>query len=443
MLDIVFLSYDEPNADVNFKRLKDRFPHATRVHGIKGIANAHIAAAKAANTRFFYVVDADAEVYADFDFSYKPTEYEKDYVHIWSAFNPAIGTDYGYGGVKLFSKAFFKNVTSQLDFSTSLTKDIKLMPQIACTTRFNSDELRAFRGAFREVSKLYVTSTNKKLPEYQRDEARERLSLWLSPLKSCEYYEFVLSGAQAALTEVKERIENNDLMFINDHDLINKKLIDCNPKLDLERDPWKALEGNPMKHEFFFTTRIASALYDPYVLDKLPVTELRDAISDGQLLSKNWLVDKCAELGLLNDSPRIVVLGGWIGTLALMFNCRDTCKVTSVDLDARANTIAQKLNYDFEFNTLQEDMYAIDYSQYDIIINTSSEHIPDIKSWAKRIPSGKIVVVQNNNYLEGDGHISCVSSVDKLKTELAPTDVLYSGTRTFPQYSRYMVIGRM
>ena len=55
MFDIIFISYKEPNADSNFKDLQSRFPIAQRVHGVKGIHQAHIEAAKKALTKMFYV----------------------------------------------------------------------------------------------------------------------------------------------------------------------------------------------------------------------------------------------------------------------------------------------------------------------------------------------------------------------------------------------------
>ena len=42
MYDIVFISYQEPNADENYNKLLKRFPLAKRVHGVKGIHQAHI-----------------------------------------------------------------------------------------------------------------------------------------------------------------------------------------------------------------------------------------------------------------------------------------------------------------------------------------------------------------------------------------------------------------
>ncbi len=53
--DIVFISYNEPNADSNFQALKDKQPTAKRVHGVKGIHNAHIKAAEISDTPLFWV----------------------------------------------------------------------------------------------------------------------------------------------------------------------------------------------------------------------------------------------------------------------------------------------------------------------------------------------------------------------------------------------------
>ena len=48
--DVVFLSYDEPNADQNYNQLLSFIPWAERVHGVKGSDAAHKACAKLATT---------------------------------------------------------------------------------------------------------------------------------------------------------------------------------------------------------------------------------------------------------------------------------------------------------------------------------------------------------------------------------------------------------
>lgn len=214
MLDIIFISYDEPNADKNFSLLTDRFPHARRVHGVKGIANAHILASKKALTQFFYVVDGDAVIKDSFNFSFVPSKGDEDFVHIWYAENP-IGIAYGYGGVKLFSKKFFSNVKNQVDFSTTLTKDVKIHTEISCITHFNSDEIRAYRGAFREAAKLNDVLHGEH-SEKMIAEAGERLSKWLNP-DACAFRESVIAGAKKGI-----ELDSENLSFINEHDKIKQ-----------------------------------------------------------------------------------------------------------------------------------------------------------------------------------------------------------------------------
>ena len=81
--DIIFISYNEPNAEANFARLQARFsaPTLKRVHGVDGIHNAHKEAAKKSMTKMFWVVDGDAEVLDTFDFSYQVPANETEMVH--------------------------------------------------------------------------------------------------------------------------------------------------------------------------------------------------------------------------------------------------------------------------------------------------------------------------------------------------------------------------
>jgi hypothetical protein len=41
MLDVFFLSYNEPYADENYELLLEKAPHAKRVNGITGFTAAH------------------------------------------------------------------------------------------------------------------------------------------------------------------------------------------------------------------------------------------------------------------------------------------------------------------------------------------------------------------------------------------------------------------
>jgi hypothetical protein len=151
--DLFFLSHNEPNAEDNWLKLKSRFLHAKRVDGVDGILAAHKKCASRALTSHFFVVDADSEI-IDFDFKYKVSEYDKDYVHLWYAKNPVNNLEYGWGGLKLFPRKLILNTEETgVDMTTSFP--LKIIPETVSITHFNSSPFDAWRSAFREAVKLY------------------------------------------------------------------------------------------------------------------------------------------------------------------------------------------------------------------------------------------------------------------------------------------------
>ena len=57
--DIIFLSYDEPNAEKNYADLCSKAPWAKRVHGVEGSDAAHKACADLSETENFITIDGD------------------------------------------------------------------------------------------------------------------------------------------------------------------------------------------------------------------------------------------------------------------------------------------------------------------------------------------------------------------------------------------------
>lgn len=177
MYDIVFISYNEPNADANFERLKTRFPTVKRVHGVKGIHQAHIAAAKKCFTKMFWVVDGDAIVVDEFNFDYEVDEYNLETVHVWRSRNPINGLEYGYGGVKLLPrKLTLKMDLNTVDMTTSISKNFKAVEEVSNITEFNTDSFSTWRSAFRECVKL----GSKAIDRQNHEETIARLTAWLT-----------------------------------------------------------------------------------------------------------------------------------------------------------------------------------------------------------------------------------------------------------------------
>jgi hypothetical protein len=80
----------------------------------------------------------------------------------------------------------------------------------------------------------------------------------------------------------------------------------------------------------------------------------------------------------------------------------------------------------------------------DTIINTSCEHIPNFKEWYNKIPAGKLVILQSNNFFELDEHINCVNDLDDFASQAPLSEILYEGELDLSKhvnYTRFMRIG--
>ena len=218
MFDIVFISYNEPNAESNWLKLKRRFPMAKRVHGVKGIHNAHITGAKKCFTDMIWVVDGDAEVLDSFDFDYKLEPRGLETVHVWRSLNPVNHLEYGNGGVKLLPRLQTINMdTSKPDMTTSISRHFKAVPVISNITVFNTDEFNTWKSAFRECVKL-----SSKVIDRQKTD--KRLLAWCTIGADKPFGEYALAGAKSgAKYGISNKNNIESLKLINDFDWLKSE----------------------------------------------------------------------------------------------------------------------------------------------------------------------------------------------------------------------------
>jgi hypothetical protein len=220
VFEIFFISYQEPNADENWTKLKSKFPIAQRIHGVKGIHQAHIAAAKQSFTKMFYVVDGDSVIADDFNFNYELNKLEKGHVHVWHSQNPVNGLVYGYGGVKLLPKleTISMDVTRP-DMTTSISKHFKEMPTISNVTAFNTDPFNAWKSAFRECVKL----SSKIIDRQKSEETLHRLEAWCTLGLNRPFGQDAIAGAIAGKEYGSANKDNLEaLKKINDFDWLKE-----------------------------------------------------------------------------------------------------------------------------------------------------------------------------------------------------------------------------
>jgi hypothetical protein len=85
---------------------------------------------------------------------------------------------------------------------------------------------------------------------------------------------------------------------------------------------------------------------------------------------------------------------------------------------------------------------SIQVDRCDTIINTACDHIADFTRWWSMIPDGKLVVVQNNDFIDGGSdHVNTVATLDAFRAQAPMRTVLMQGQLPLMKYNRFMVIG--
>jgi hypothetical protein len=189
--DVIFVSYDEPEAEGNWKKLQDKCPRAKRVHGIEGMENALAAAAELSSTPWYFCVFGKTELYPGFDFTFQPDYFQQPKHYIFYSENRVNKLVYGEMAVIMYNCNLILDNRDQefgLDYTLSFPHEV--IPLISTYGNFNTSPYHTWRTAFREVSKLY--DQQEKLPSV---ETEYRIKIWETVAEG-DYAEWALTGAK-------------------------------------------------------------------------------------------------------------------------------------------------------------------------------------------------------------------------------------------------------
>lgn len=207
--DIIYLSYDEPNAEKNYADLLHKIPWAKRVHGVKGSDAAHKACAALSETEYFVTVDGDNIVDPEFinvEIDLDELGLDESYVFSWCGKVNVNGLMYGNGGLKLWTRTFVNNMRTH---ENSAPDDTKGLVEFCfdekyyqfntnySTSVINGSPFQAFRAGFREGVKMSLNQgakiSNIKDIWWQN---YQRLLIWCSVGSDIENGEWAIYGAR-------------------------------------------------------------------------------------------------------------------------------------------------------------------------------------------------------------------------------------------------------
>ena len=207
--DIIFLSYDEPNAEKNYADLVKKVPWAKRVHGVKGSDAAHKACAAKSDTEYFVTVDADNIVDPKFfsvQIDLEKLGLDDSYVFSWAGKVHVNSLMYGNGGLKMWTRTFVNEMKTH---ENSNPEDVKGLVEFCFDHRYyqfnenysvshtNGSPFQAWRAGFREGVKMSLNegakATDIKKIWWQN---YDRLLIWQTVGEDVEHGFWSLLGAR-------------------------------------------------------------------------------------------------------------------------------------------------------------------------------------------------------------------------------------------------------
>ena len=191
LMDVVFISYDEPDAEQNWNILAQRCARAQRVHGVAGMETALEAAADLSSTPWYYAVFAKTRLHEQFDFSYVPDFMQRPKNYIFDCINTVNGLQYGHMGVVMYNCQGIRELNQAKNFGLDYTLSFahESVPMVSCYGNFNQTPYHTWRTAFRECAKLaYFESQSPTV------DGEYRLNTWLSRAQG-NHADWCLKGA--------------------------------------------------------------------------------------------------------------------------------------------------------------------------------------------------------------------------------------------------------
>ena len=209
-LDCIYLSYDEPQKEEFWVKIRNMVPWAKRVDGVKGSDAAHKAAAAASDTERFILIDGDNlpdEKFFNLTLEFPTVEYEQA-VFRWRAKNHVNGLMYGNGGLSSWTRTFVQNMRTHENTDGRNETQVEFcydplywaMHDCYSTTYPNGSAFHAWRAGFREGVKMCLNKSTRPTVAEFKDRVHHRnldhLTIWHNVGADVEYGLWAIAGAR-------------------------------------------------------------------------------------------------------------------------------------------------------------------------------------------------------------------------------------------------------
>jgi hypothetical protein len=181
--------------------------------------------------------------------------------------------------------------------------------------------------------------------------------------------------------------------------------------------------------------------YPNYTLDII------DSFSDNQFRAKTKLLNQIDNF--LQDEFKVVILGCWYGSILVPAMAPRVKQIIAVDLDDNVVRIGKNRFFkeyeNVSWSTGDVFLKTLDYSQTNLVINTSCEHMLPMKLWPywSNVSKNCYFAFTSNNMDSIKGHTNCVYSLEEFKLQLPNnSEVLHQEEVKDERGIRYVLIGK-
>jgi hypothetical protein len=244
-LDCIYLTYDEPQREEFWVKIKNMVPWARRVDGVVGSDAAHKAAARASSTDRFILIDGDNlpdPAFFNQTLVFPSKEYESA-VFRWRARNHINGLMYGNGGISSWTRDFVMNMKTheasdgRAETEVEFCFDPLYWPMHDCwsTTYPNGSPYHAWRAGFREGVKMCLQRGRRPtVEEFKNQVLRnlDNLTIWHNIGADVEHGEWAMAGARQGT--YMTMLTNWDHRLVQDFDALAELWLtvkDSNPRI--------------------------------------------------------------------------------------------------------------------------------------------------------------------------------------------------------------------
>lgn len=209
-LDCIYLSYDEPQKEEFWVRIRHMVPWAKRVDGVKGSDAAHKAAASASDTERFILVDGDNipdEKFFNLTLHFADETWDQAVLR-WRARNHVNGLMYGNGGLSSWTRSFVNSMKTHENTDGRDETVVEFcfdplywaMSDCYSTTYPNGSAFHAWRAGFREGVKMCLDRGRRPSVTEFRDRVYKRnldhLTIWHNIGRDIEHGAWAMAGAR-------------------------------------------------------------------------------------------------------------------------------------------------------------------------------------------------------------------------------------------------------